>query len=599
MNRNLILILIPAAFLLLITARSVAQVKITDGSDLTINPNSLLELESPDKGLLFPRVALSSLASPSPLIAPVPVAMVVYSSGGSVPDGFYFWDGARWKGMNPSERRMMAPVSVSQDDTLQMMCSVIFASNDITLTLPDLSGTDSTVQITVKNTGSNKDLVIVRGNASALIDGMEEAEIRPKLGKTFINNGTEWIIQNREAGGDEIIDVGPDEPFSTISDALEFLEEHMDLPTVIRLSGMTMVMSETEIIDLPYPLTIQGTSYGSGTIAAGPGLAGKPMFRCKSECYFKMLVFDATTLAGYGTTPGEDAIRLVGSGTYNEIKDCTFEGFHNTIVDSTDAELWLFECDILDASNTGLLLHSQEPGSKIRVSETDFIRCKTGVCLSKGTLAEIQLISGFYENDDNGSAICYDPAAFSFSSLIMTNNAWNYRGTAMTGFDFSRTDGRDAEAFVENNVGFVSNKPHGKINVVNNSTQVTCTDANNWYKAAWTNTSDFNTNLRIENNKVTFLPTSPRDVNIFISGNVMEDSNNRVITIAIVKNGNTAVRYGETSLRVTVANQPFQFSTIIHLENVQKNDYLEMYCSSANAGDKLTFQDINWYISAE
>ncbi len=72
-----------------------AQVKIGENAG-TINPNSLLELESTNKGLLAPRVALTDVSSASPLTAPVPAGMIVYSSGGTVTDGFYFWSGSKW-----------------------------------------------------------------------------------------------------------------------------------------------------------------------------------------------------------------------------------------------------------------------------------------------------------------------------------------------------------------------------------------------------------------------------------------------------------------------------------------------------------------------
>lgn len=74
---------------------SKAQVKIGDNPN-TINANSLLELESTNKGFLCPRVAITSLGSASPLTAPVTAGMLVYSTGGAVADGYYSWDGAKW-----------------------------------------------------------------------------------------------------------------------------------------------------------------------------------------------------------------------------------------------------------------------------------------------------------------------------------------------------------------------------------------------------------------------------------------------------------------------------------------------------------------------
>lgn len=87
--------------LVLCIATSYAQVKIGDNPN-TINPNSLLEMESSSKGLLAPRVALQDANSASPLTAPVPSGMIVYSSGGTIADGFYFWNGTQWLAVQSS-----------------------------------------------------------------------------------------------------------------------------------------------------------------------------------------------------------------------------------------------------------------------------------------------------------------------------------------------------------------------------------------------------------------------------------------------------------------------------------------------------------------
>lgn len=74
---------------------TIAQVKIGNNPN-TIDSNSLLELESTTKGFLAPRVAINDLNSFAPLTNPVPEGMLVYSSGGSVANGFYLWNGSKW-----------------------------------------------------------------------------------------------------------------------------------------------------------------------------------------------------------------------------------------------------------------------------------------------------------------------------------------------------------------------------------------------------------------------------------------------------------------------------------------------------------------------
>jgi hypothetical protein len=73
-----------------------AQVKIGDNVT-SLNANSLLELQSTTKGVLFPRVALTGTANVAPLAAHVQ-GMTVYNTAttGDVTPGMYTNNGAAW-----------------------------------------------------------------------------------------------------------------------------------------------------------------------------------------------------------------------------------------------------------------------------------------------------------------------------------------------------------------------------------------------------------------------------------------------------------------------------------------------------------------------
>lgn len=72
------------------------QLKVGNNPDV-INGNSMLEVESTNKGLLLPRVALTGTANFAPLTAHV-AGMVVYNTAtaGDVTPGYYYNDGAKW-----------------------------------------------------------------------------------------------------------------------------------------------------------------------------------------------------------------------------------------------------------------------------------------------------------------------------------------------------------------------------------------------------------------------------------------------------------------------------------------------------------------------
>lgn len=575
-----------------------AQVKIGDNPN-TINSNSLLELESTTKGLLAPRVTLNDVDLPDPLTAPIPAGMLVYSTGGTLANGFYSWTGAKWVRMSTGDDLLNTSAKTT-DAVLTIKDVFVLASNDITLTLPAITSANNGLSITIKNVGTYTDLVTIVGNGSATIDNLYSSTLTRWKGQTYIAYEGNWIIKEKYPRTENIFDVSSTSSWSTIDEALAFLDEHMIMPAIIRLCEASVPINNTIVIDLPYPVTIQSLSFGQTTISASTGLTNKPMFRCFSECYFKMLMFDASTLTDYGTLAGEDGIHLSGSGTYNEIKDCTFDGFFNAILDSTDAELWLFECDIYNSHNSGITFHSALPGVKFRVSETDFIFCKKGVNMEKGSNATMQLISGCYSNSNlSDIGINYVPATFSFSKMIILNNSWNNIGYYMVGFDFTRTDGRDANAFIESNAGTESRKPHCKIDVLNNVSTTTVTTAGVWVKANWTNTTIYTCKFTINGNNITYQSDNSLDGVMMLSGNVICTNTNKIFSVAIVKNGNSSDRYGETTVKLPNANNPYQWSTNVYIPEIQKNDYFEVWISSNTNSDVYQLQDVQWFTNTQ
>jgi len=73
-----------------------AQIKIGI-NPTTMNANAVLEIESVNKGLLLPRLALSSTSSPSPMIS-FTYGMLVYNTAtqNDVTPGMYYSDGVKW-----------------------------------------------------------------------------------------------------------------------------------------------------------------------------------------------------------------------------------------------------------------------------------------------------------------------------------------------------------------------------------------------------------------------------------------------------------------------------------------------------------------------
>lgn len=97
--KNFQKVILSIATFLLFAVATQAQVKIGD-NPTTINASSMLEVESTNKGLLFPRVALTSTTSFAPLASHV-AGMTVYNTAtaGNVIPGLYVNNGTAWTKM--------------------------------------------------------------------------------------------------------------------------------------------------------------------------------------------------------------------------------------------------------------------------------------------------------------------------------------------------------------------------------------------------------------------------------------------------------------------------------------------------------------------
>lgn len=96
--------LLTSVITLLFSANSFAQVGISNVNSFTPDTNSILDASSTSKGVLLPRVALTSTTTLAPIsgTSTAPESLFVYNtvSAGTSPNnvtpGFYFWTGTKW-----------------------------------------------------------------------------------------------------------------------------------------------------------------------------------------------------------------------------------------------------------------------------------------------------------------------------------------------------------------------------------------------------------------------------------------------------------------------------------------------------------------------
>lgn len=95
--------IIAVSAILFLTTDLTAQVKIGDNPTI-INPNSLLELESTNKGFVLPGISLSDVNLSDPLASNLLAGTIVYNINSSVTGGcgkgIYLWNGTEWIFLN-------------------------------------------------------------------------------------------------------------------------------------------------------------------------------------------------------------------------------------------------------------------------------------------------------------------------------------------------------------------------------------------------------------------------------------------------------------------------------------------------------------------
>lgn len=570
------------------------NVIISDDTTYTIGQYSaVLDVKSTSKGFLAPRLTNEQKKA---IVSPA-AGLVIYQTDSIT--GYYLYNNSKWEHVESAVGGVTV-VAKSVNTTLTKSETFIAASNNITITLPSITTSDNGLSITIKNVGTYTDLVLVNAGVNVTIDGVVGSnKLTRWQSKNFIAYNGNWVIKNKDLSSrDNILEIAPTSSWTNIDEAIAYLNMHMSAATMIRFGSGDYPISNTININLPYPLTISGINYGAVSLNAASGLEGKPMFYCSSETYFRTLKLNANTLSGYGNNANEDAIWFNENlKKYYDINECRFDGFNKGIILKNNSELWVFNCYFLNSKAVAIEIASGTyTGVIFRVAETKFSNNPISVNLLSGVNATISVRNGgAYTANNTDVVVNYVPATFtSMTAVTVMNMYWNGIGKLTSGFDFTRSDGRDAAAYIQMNVNDVDHNPSCMLNVVNNSLTTSLPNINTLYKAVWTNTDSTTILMGISNNRITFQSPHPRDLLVYISGNLLNNSRKSNLTIGLVKNGNTSTLYGATSLYVPTPGDPFQFGTVLYLKNVMQNDYFELFCKSDGAGDLITFKDLQW-----
>jgi len=71
------------------------NIVVTDDGVYNGNNSAMLDIKSSNKGLLIPRVSLSSNTDNTTIASPA-IGLMIYDIGTNITAGFYYWNSSRW-----------------------------------------------------------------------------------------------------------------------------------------------------------------------------------------------------------------------------------------------------------------------------------------------------------------------------------------------------------------------------------------------------------------------------------------------------------------------------------------------------------------------
>jgi hypothetical protein len=167
------------------------------GSDIgNKNFNAILDLGTGSKGLLLPRIILSSTTSASPLFGSPfatasPAGMSVYNtaSNNDVTPGYYYSDGAKWNKVQTSGNSLALGTGATPTNNN----TVILSSANVTLPAANLPINKGNVYIIRNISSTLSDISIVSIINFGTTTAANYTLTANEGAVTVVSNGTNWI----------------------------------------------------------------------------------------------------------------------------------------------------------------------------------------------------------------------------------------------------------------------------------------------------------------------------------------------------------------------------------------------------------------------
>lgn len=155
----------------------------TTGAEAT--SSAMLEIQSNDKGILIPKMVISSVTdNTSPINLPADGLLIYNTGGAGVPEGFYYWARARWNLMTNDLTALTSSQTSQLYETAEM-----YENNDFNtptnIELPNNASYYGWVSAAQGETFGNSSTDVAHATADQIIvgeDGLYELEISTSFG---------------------------------------------------------------------------------------------------------------------------------------------------------------------------------------------------------------------------------------------------------------------------------------------------------------------------------------------------------------------------------------------------------------------------------
>jgi hypothetical protein len=469
--------------------------------------------------------------------------------------------------------------------------------------IPKLTNSKSNVRIVTTTTKS-----IATNNYYDLYTNGDRVELVVNNFSTAGAAGWKYRISDWALNIDNVINVsiGEEYGYKTIKSAVDYLNSFATAEASINVHPGTYNIGDTITINCAYPIHINGDSANTVILAASGGLQNKPMFNILSTSDIKKLTMYGSTLSGYRTGSNSTAIKISANDKYVAMEDLVLDNFNKAVHNNANSELWLFN-SIISSCSIGLEVDSAGV-SKNDVEINNISDCGIAVNLISGSNSDIVLMQNWIRPQNSGQiAVKHNSASFLYDEFVVQNNAWNSRGTFLSGINFGE---RNCSSIVlRNNATYEDKSPHGYFEVIANATATVITTQNVWTKATW---DAYDTAYAVKFgtngiNEVVYYPSSSADLYMTVASSISFVNNNITGEMALVRNGTFNVNneltagevIGASLFRAPTGGQSENVTVIAYFDGVQNNDRFNIVIKNTSSTSDATVSRLNGTITSQ